>query len=711
MLGRTISHYRIEALLGQGGMGAVYEAEDTRLQRRVALKFLPPELAADKQAQERLLREARAASRLNHPRIATVYEVGEADGATFIAMELVKGETLKVTLSRGAIPQRGMLSLARQIAEALDEAHRNGVLHRDIKPGNIMLDANGRVKVLDFGIAAITGRDLQSGESPDDFVTRTAQSGGSGTAPYMSPEQLRGEPADARSDIFSFGILLYECLAGRRPFVGQTSIDVLHSILRQPPAALRIVAPEVSAKWQALVERCLGKQPEQRYQSMGEVVSALQNLAASGEEEKSVAVLYFENLSGSQEDQYFRDGMTEDIITEISKIKALKVFPRSAVVGYRDKPLTAPQIGQQLQAAYILGGSLRRAGNRLRISAQLIETQSGHAVWAERYDRQMEDVFAIQDEMAQNIARALEVMLTDTERRAIEKPETADIQAYDYYLRGRQFFNQFRMKGIDFARQMFARAIVLDPNYARAYAGVADCCSFIHMYWEASEANLKEADAASRKALELDPDSAEAHASRGLAISFRKQYQEAHAEFDTAIRLNPRLFEAYYFCARSYFAQGKLAEAAAMFEQASRVSPDDYQSPGLLGMVYSGMKQMEKARQCWERSVAVCEKHLKLNPDNARAYYLGATNLVRLGQREKGLEWARRAMEIEPDDMGVLYNVACVYSVAGEIEKSLDCLERGVGSGFGQKDWIVNDDDLTAIRSHPRYKEILNRLP
>ena len=711
MLGRQIAHYRVVALLGEGGMGAVYEAEDTRLERRVALKFLRSEQASDAAPQERLLREARAASRLNHPCIATVYEVGEAEGTAFIAMELVKGDTLKAVLSRGALPAAQVLPLARQIAEALDAAHRHGVLHRDIKPANIVVDSGGRVKVLDFGIAALAARDAAAGESTDNFITRTAQAVATGTAPYMSPEQLRGEPADARSDIFSFGILLYECLAGRRPFQGQTSIDILHSILRQPPPPLRIVAPELPSDWQTLVERCLAKLPEQRYQTMAEVAAAIQNLSAAGEHEKSIAVLYFENLSGSQEDQYFRDGMTEDIITEISKIRALKVFPRSAVVGYRDKPLTAPQIGQQLQAAYILGGSLRRAGNRLRITAQLIQTHSGHAVWAERYDRQMEDVFAIQDEMAQNIARALEVMLTDTERRAIEKPETADIQAYDYYLRGRQFFHQFRMKGTEFARQMFARAIVLDPNYARAYAGVADCCSFIYMYWEASEANLKEADAASRKALELDPDSAEGHASRGLAISLRKQYQEAHAEFDTAIRLNPRLFEPYYFCARSYLAQGKLAESAEMFEQASRVSPDDYQSPGLLGMVYSGLKQLEKARRCWERSVASCEKHLKLNPDNPRAYYLGAIDLVRLGQREKGLDWARRALEIEPDDTGVLYNVACVYSVAGEIDKSLDSLERGVAAGFGQKDWMINDDDLSAIRNHPRYQEILNRLP
>jgi serine/threonine protein kinase/Flp pilus assembly protein TadD len=712
MIDQTISHYRITAKLGEGGMGAVYQAEDLTLKRAVALKFLPLELAADAQARQRLLNEARAASRLNHPNIATIYEVSEADRAPFIAMELVVGESLKQLLSRGALAPEQLLDVARQIAEGLNEAHKSGVLHHDIKPANIMLDSKRRVKVLDFGLAVFTGRERTLGETEENFITRTATHWSTGgTVPYMSPEQLRGELTDVRSDIFSFGVLLYECLTGRLPFRGETSIDILHAILRQPPTPLRSLVPDVSSEWEQLIEQCLAKSPEQRFRSMAEVLEALRRLGTPFRQlDKSVAVLYFENLGGTKEDEYFRDGITEDVITELSKITGLRVFPRSAVFTYRDKPVTAPQIGQQLNAAYVLEGSLRRAGNRLRITVQVVETRTGHSLWAERYDRQLEDVFAIQDEIAQNIARALRVMLTEKEKRAIEKAPTADVQAYDYYLRGRQFFYQFRRKGFEFARQMFARAIVIDPSYARAYAGVADCCSFLYTYFESTEANLKEADAASRKAVELDPDLAESRASRGLAVSLSRKYKEAQQEFETAIRLNPRLFEAYYFYARACFAQGKMPEAAHWFEQARRVNPDDYQAPNLLGMVYSGMGQKSQAEVAYRHCVRVAEKHLELYPDDPRALYLGAGALCRLGDRVRSLDWVRRALALEPEDSGVLYNVACVYALQGQTEEALDCLEKAIEHGLGQKDWVEKDSDLISIRSHPRFQVLLEKL-
>jgi len=712
MIGETISHYRVTGKLGEGGMGTVYAADDLQLQRPVALKFLSTQMAADPEARKRLVKEARAASRLNHPNIATIYEVDESEKTPFIAMEQVSGESLKQVLLRGALTPAQLLEAARQIAEGLNEAHQAGVLHRDIKPGNIMVDPRGRVKILDFGLAVMAASERAPGETEENFVTRTATVWSTGgTVPYMSPEQLRGEPTDARSDIFSVGAMLYECLAGRLPFRGETSIDILHSILRQPPTPLRSVVPEISVEWEQLVERCLAKSPAQRFQTMGEVLEALKRVGAPAvRAEKSLAVLYFENLSRAEEDEYFRDGITEDIIIELSKIKELRVFPRSAVLAFRDKPATAPQVGQQLGAAYVLGGSLRRAGNRLRITAQLIETRTGHSVWAERYDRQMEDVFAIQDEIAQNIAGAMQVMLTEREKKAIKKAPTADVQAYDYYLRGRQFFHQFRKKGYEYARQMFARAIVIDPNYARAYAGVADCCSFLYMYWEASEANLKEADAASRKALELDADSAEAHASRGLAVSLRKEYDEAAKEFETAIRLDPKLFEAYHFFARARFSEGKLEEAAKLFSQASQVNPEDYQSPSLLGMVYNGLGRKAEAEVAYRRAVEVAERHQALHPDDARAFYLGANASCQLGERERSLQWARRALEIEPDDAGVLYNIACVYSLQGQVEEGIDCLEKSITSGMGQKEWIEHDSDLDALRNHPRFQALLARL-
>ncbi len=380
------------------------------------------------------------------------------------------------------------------------------------------------------------------------------------------------------------------------------------------------------------------------------------------------------------------------------------------MLAYRDKSAAAPQVGQQLNAAYVLEGSLRRAGSRLRITTQLVETRTARSIWAERYDRQMEDVFAIQDEIAQNIARALKVMLTEKEKRAIAKAPTADVQAYDYYLRGRQFFHQFRRKGFDFARQMFARAIAIDPGYARAYAGVADCCSFFYMYYESSEANLREADTTSRKAIEIDPELAEAHASRGLAVSLNKRYEEAKREFETAIRLNPKLFEAYYFYARARFAEGKLAEAAELFEQSSRANPEDYQAPLLLASVYIGLGRKEEGNMAYRRGLQVIEKHLELHPDDARAIYFGALSLGQLGEKERSQEWAERALAIDPDDSSVLYNVACVYANLGQTEKALDCLEESITSGMGQKEWIEHDSDLDSLRSHPRFQALLEGL-
>ena len=426
--------------------------------------------------------------------------------------------------------------------------------------------------------------------------------------------------------------------------------------------------------------------------------------------EKSVAVLYFENLSGDKEDEYFRDGMTEDVITELAKIKDLRLFPRSAVLVFRDKPLPVTEVGQQLRAAFVLEGSVRRAGSRLRITARLAETRTGHSVWAERYDRQLEDVFTIQDEIAQNIARALRVMLSDTERREIEKVPTRDVQAYDYYLRGRQVVYQFRRQGLEFARQMFARAIVMDPSYAAAFAGVADVSSFLYMYFEASKDNLREAATASHRAIDLDPESAEAHASRGLAESLNKNYQDAEKEFKTAMQLNPTLFDPCYFYARSCFAQGKMEEASDWFKKASGLNPADYQALSHFAMCLRYLDRHEDARKANEDALRVMERHVELYPEDARALYLGATALLLHGDRDRCLEWLGRALAIDPEETTILYNVACTYSLLGEEDQALGLIEKAIRNGYGHKEWLENDPDFTSLRDHPRFQALIQRL-
>jgi serine/threonine protein kinase/cytochrome c-type biogenesis protein CcmH/NrfG len=712
VIGQTIAHYRIHAKLGEGGMGAVYRAQDLSLGREVALKFLPADMVADPQARKRLLREAQAASRLNHPNIGTIYEVNEWENAPFISMEFVAGQTLKQILPRGGLAPAQFLGIARQIAEGLQEAHRKGVYHRDIKPSNIMLDSRSQVKILDFGLAALAWRERAAGETEETFSTRTlTQNSVGGTVPYMSPEQLRGEPADARSDIFSFGVLLYECLSGHLPFGGETSIDVLHAILREPHKPLPELLPDISPEWEHLVNHCLVKSAGQRCASMDEALEALRGVAAPAlRPEKSVAVLYFANLSRDREDEYFRDGMTEDIITELAKIKELRIFPRSAVLPFRDNPLTVAQISQRLAVAYVLDGSIRRAGSRLRITTQLAETRTGHSLWAERYDRQLEDVFAIQDEIAQNIARALRVMLTEKEKREIEKAPTSEVQAYDCYLRGRQFFYQFRRKGFDFARQMFAGAIAIDPGYARAYAGVADCCSLLYMWFEPSEDNLRGAVAASRRAVELDPESAEAHASCGLAESLGRNYECAEKEFETSIRLNPELFEAYYSYGRARLAQGQYEKAADLFAKASRANPDDYEAHAMRAGCFRALGREEEAHQERRDSLRKAERHLQLHPDDVRAVYLGANALCELGERTRALEWASHALSMDPDEAFVLYNISCAYVLLGETDKSMDCLEKAFGQGFGHRESIENDPDFASLRSNPRFQALMQRL-
>ena len=730
MIGKNISHYQILEKLGEGGMGQVYLAEDSRLNRRVALKVLPPDMADDPARLGRFQREAKTVAALNHPNIVTIYSVEEGELGHFITMELVEGRSLDQLIRPGGLTPSEIFKIGVPLADALAAAHARGIVHRDLKPGNIMVTDEGRVKVLDFGLAKLHS---DAGPQEDSAVaTQVLTKAGMivGTVPYMSPEQVQGRPVDSRSDIFSCGVILWELATGRRPFQGDSSADLISSILRDVPSSVNEVNLDLPNHLGRIVRRAMEKQPDRRFQTALDLRNELEELereidtlsgsgthAEAGSDDDgipSMAVLPFADFSPDKDQDYFCEGIAEEIINNLVKIEGLRVATRTSTFQIKETLSDIRQIGQRLNVDTVLGGSVRKAGNRIRVTAQLINVADGYHIWSERYDRELKDVFAIQDEIAESIANALELQLTPSEKKEIggrqEKGGTTDVQAYDYYLRGRKFFYQFRQQGFEFARQMFARAIVIDPNYSRAYAGVADCCSFLYMYFESSEDNLHEADAASRKAVEIDPGSAEAHASRGLAVSLSRRYDEARIEFETALRLDPKLFEAYYLYARSLFSQGKHEAAAKMYEKASEVNPEDFQSLNLLGNVYFSLGRTEQAKATFRRAVERVKRHLELNPDDARALYLGGGALAHLGDRKQAMDWASKASSIDPKNPSVQYNVACVFALLGEIEQAIDSLEQSITTGMGQTEWIENDSDLDPLREHPRFQALLASL-
>ena len=424
----------------------------------------------------------------------------------------------------------------------------------------------------------------------------------------------------------------------------------------------------------------------------------------------SIAVLPFQDMSPQKDQDYFCEGIAEDIINALSKVGDLRVSSRMAAFQISATTTDPHEIGERLEVETVLSGSVRKAGNRVRISAELVDARNGRQLWSERYDRELEDVFEVQDEISENIVKALQVTLSPKEKKAIQRQAPVNIQAYEFYLRGRRLFHRSGRKSLERALQMMEKAIQIDPGFAAAHAGLADTSSMICLYIDNSEANLNRAEEASRKALELAPESAEANASRGLALSLQERYEESELAFQAAIEYDPKLFEAHYFFARSYWQQGNLEEAVRHFEQAMEVRPEDYQTPSLLTSVHEKLGNTERAMELHRRTVELTERHLELYPNDARALYLGSGGLIATGETERGLEWAARAVDADPDDPAILYNVACTYSMAGRLDEAVDSLERSVAAGFASRDWIINDGDFEPIREHPRYRALINSM-
>lgn len=424
----------------------------------------------------------------------------------------------------------------------------------------------------------------------------------------------------------------------------------------------------------------------------------------------SIAVLAFSDMSPQHDQEYFCDGIAEEIINRLARLKGLRVAARTSTFVFKGQAQDVRTIGHTLGVTAVLEGSVRKAGNTLRITAQLIKVADGCHLWSARFDRELQDVFAIQDEISQKVVHALEVELTDAEKRTLGRISTRSVEAFEFYLRGRQFFYKSKRKSLEFALEMFTRAAGTDPTYAQAWAGMADCYCYLYMYFGNDQMNLELACEMSRAALELDAGLAEAHSACGHAASLRKDYERAESEFKEAIRLNPQLFEAYYFYARMCFVQGRFEDAASFYEEAENINPEDCQAPSLMAFTCRTLGQTARCEAAYRRTLAKVKKVLEFHPDDSRAIYLGATAYLELGEREKGLEWARRAYSLDPDDPYIVYGIACFFSRLGETEEALGYFEQALRAGFSHAEWVRNDSDFDAIRDNPRFQAALRTL-
>jgi serine/threonine protein kinase len=729
VLGRTISHYKITSQLGEGGMGVVYEAEDTNLGRHVALKFLTPAMAGDENLLQRFQREARAASALNHPNICTIHGIEQFESEHFIVMELLDGESLADRIRRGPLDIESVLTLGVQIVDALESAHSKGIVHRDLKPPNMFVTSRGQAKILDFGLAKIDLREKLDASStvPTALADHLTSAGATmGTVAYMSPEQARGEITDARTDLFSFGTVLYQMATGILPFQGDTAAVVFDSILNRDPTPVDQINPLLPPELARIIGQALEKDRDMRYQSATDLKTALKRLkrdldsgrhssessairSRSGSttlHEHSIAVLYFENLSGIKEDEYLRDGITEDITTELSKIKRVKTFSRAMVLAYRDKSVTAGQVGKELGASYVLVGSLRRAGNRLRINAQLVDAATDFPLWSERYDREMEDVFEVQDEIASKIAAALRITLSPQEQEALAAKPTENLQAYDLYLRGRNYARRVARQDLQFALQMYESAVALDPDFALAHAGLANVCTQYYYFYERDQQWIDRAIAATNKASANGNDAPEIRLAEAWVDFVERQYDNAVDKMRTALERHPDLDGGYYLLGRALFEAGRYQEILDMMEEALAHAGENYNTAIPIHNAMGALGKKEALNNYIHREISIYEEQLKKVPEDARARVLLAGGYALNGRFEDAKREADMAMALRPDDTMILYNTACVFCLMNNARDAMIALKKSWKGGNINSTWVRQDPDLAILHGDPEFEQL-----
>jgi len=669
MIGKTISHYQITRQLGAGGMGVVYEAVDTKLDRTVALKFLPPESTRDPDAKARFVHEAKAASAIDHPNVCNIYEIDETDdGQLFLAMACYMGETLKEKIGRGPLPIDEALDITRQAAEGLAKAHELNIVHRDIKPANIFVTNDGLVKILDFGLVKLSSQTM---------LTKTGVT--MGTISYISPEQFKGEDVDQRSDIWALGVVLYEMITGEVPFRGDYEQAVMYSILNKAMKPVRSSRSELPTDVECLIGKLLSKDTNERYQASTELVTALKSLIqrsevkAGGTDSEvkkllpSIAVLPFTNMSTDPDNQYFGDGLSEELINALTQIEDLRVAARTSTFRFRGEGVDIREIGEKLNVGFLLEGSVRRAGGRLRVTAQLINISDGYHLWSERYDREMDDIFAIQDEITAAIVKQLQVELVGKQKEMTLKRHTENLEAYDQYLKGIYYWNKFTPDGFERSSECFEKAIGKDPHYALAFAGLADS------YWMSSiwgnlppRQTYPKAREAAKRAIEIDDTLGEAHASLGSIHTFYDwDWEAAEREFKRAIELTPgssytRVYYSFYLNLRR-----RHDEAIIQARKAKELDP-----------------------------ISSCSAHLGHRLWQARRY-------------DEAIEEFQKWLVIEPNDWFAHHHLGELYLAKSMIKEAIAEIDKAVELSGG-----VPLNVALAVMAHYRFgdKEVAERL-
>jgi non-specific serine/threonine protein kinase len=716
VIGKKIVHYEVIDLLGRGGMGEVYRARDTKLDREVALKFLPEPFASDKTRLRRFRNEAKALATLHHPHVAAIFGIEESDEACFLVMELVEGQDLQQVLKDGAMEPARAVELTSQICEGLEAAHAKGLVHRDLKPANIKIGSDGKVTILDFGLAKMVQHDSDPDAEtllPDSADALTKAGSAVGTVHYMAPEQALGKPTDARSDLFALGAVVYEMLTGRRAFDGVTPAATFDAILHGHPEPADRIDPRLPRELVCVVESALQKDPQRRPRSAREFRDKLLAVdlgSAADRRAPSIAVLPFVNMSADPENEFFTDGLCEEILSSLARIENLDVASRTSSFAFKGKQVDIREIARILQVEALLEGSVRKSGSRLRISVQLVKADDGYQLWSERFDREMQDVFEVQDEIAQSIASALRVVLSPKDEEALRRIPTRSAAAYEAYLQAKGHYQRFGKEKIQASFNLYRKATRLDPSFVLAWLGVAECALWFHLWHRIEPEHLEAAEEAAARLMELAPDRAEAHLARGMMATLYEKPVEAEEAYLEAVRIDPDLFEPHYFLARLLFHYGRLEDAATQFRCAMDARSEDYQAACLLVGTLDGLGREEEARQVARETVPRLERALELNPADTRALSLGASILHRIDEPRRAVEWTRLALELEPTDSGVLYNAACSFARVGEIDAAIDALSQNIRQGWGNPGWLQADSDMDPLRDDPRFQELLAQI-